>query len=35
MERHLELLEQKPEWQTMYRVISASIDKMYRPEQDQ
>lgn len=32
IEKHLELLAQNPDWQELYKVITTSIDKMYRPD---
>jgi predicted short-subunit dehydrogenase-like oxidoreductase (DUF2520 family) len=32
IEKHLELLAQNPDWQELYKAITTSIDKMYRPD---
>jgi len=34
MDRHLQLLQQHPEWQTLYTGIAASIKKMYEQQND-
>lgn len=32
IEKHIELLAQNPDWQELYKAITTSIDKMYRPD---
>lgn len=33
--KHIELLQQNPDWQELYKAISTSIEKMYRNDKEE